>query len=68
MQSDLRVAIFKALGAAGIEIPFNQVDVNLRDLDAIKRYLAEHQQERATDPAQSKPATGNGKRVRSEER
>ncbi|HJZ44887.1 MAG TPA: DUF3772 domain-containing protein [Hyphomicrobiaceae bacterium] len=68
MQSDLRVAIFKALGAAGIEIPFNQVDVNLRDLDAIKRYLAEHQQERAADPAQSKPATGNGKRVRSEER
>jgi hypothetical protein len=57
MQSDLRVAIFKALGAAGIEIPFNQVDVNLRDLDAIKRYLAEHQQERAADPAQSTPAT-----------
>ena len=40
VQSDLRVAIFKALGAAGIEIPFNQVDVNLRDLEAIKAYLA----------------------------
>jgi small-conductance mechanosensitive channel len=37
--SDLRVAIFKALGEAGIEIPFNQVDVNLRDLEAIKGYL-----------------------------
>ena len=41
VQSDLRVAIFKALRAAGIEIPFNQVDVNLRDLEAIKRYLSE---------------------------
>ena len=40
VQSDLRIAIFKALGAAGIEIPFNQVDVNLRDLEAIKSYLA----------------------------
>ena len=40
VQSDLRVAIFKALGAAGIEIPFNQLDVNLRDLETIKAYLA----------------------------
>jgi small-conductance mechanosensitive channel len=39
VQSDLRVAIFKALGEAGIEIPFNQVDVNLRDLEALKAYL-----------------------------
>ncbi len=57
VQSDLRVAIFKALGAAGIEIPFNQLDVGLRDLEAIKRYLAEHPQERAADPAQAKPAS-----------
>ena len=40
VQSDLRVAIFKALGTAGIEIPFNQIDVNLRDLETIKAYLA----------------------------
>jgi potassium efflux system protein len=40
VQSDLRVAIFKALNAAGIEIPFNQIDVNLRDLETIKAYLA----------------------------
>jgi small-conductance mechanosensitive channel len=39
VQSDLRVAIFKALGEAGIEIPFNQVDINLRDLEAIKSYV-----------------------------
>ena len=41
VQSDLRIAIFKALGAAGIDIPFNQVDVNLRDLEAIKVVLAD---------------------------
>jgi len=41
VQSQLRVAVFKALGAAGIEIPFNQMDVNLRDIEAIKAYLAE---------------------------
>jgi small-conductance mechanosensitive channel len=46
VQSDLRVAIFKALGAAGIEIPFNQLDVNLRDLEAIKGYLSEALQKR----------------------
>jgi len=40
VQSDLRIAIFKALGAAGIDIPFNQLDVNLRDLEAIKVVLS----------------------------
>ena len=47
VQSDLRIAVLKALRAADIEIPFNQVDVNLRDLDAVKRYLAQYLQERA---------------------
>ena len=64
VQSDLRVAIFKALGEAGIEIPFNQLDVGLRDIEDIKRYLAEHLQERSADPAEAKPAAGNGKRIR----
>jgi small-conductance mechanosensitive channel len=41
VQSDLRIAVFKALGAAGIDIPFNQVDVNLRDLEAIKVVLSD---------------------------
>jgi small-conductance mechanosensitive channel len=41
VQSDLRVAVVKALRAAGIEIPFNQLDVNLRDLEALRRYLDE---------------------------
>jgi small-conductance mechanosensitive channel len=41
VQSDLRVAIFKALREAGIEIPFNQLDVNMRDLEAVKAYLSD---------------------------
>ncbi len=67
VQSDLRIAMLKALREAGIEIPFNQVDVNLRDLDAVKRYLGQYLQERgakAPDTAQPNAATaGNGKRV-----
>jgi small-conductance mechanosensitive channel len=70
VQSDLRIAMLKALREAGIEIPFNQVDVNLRDLDAVKRYLAQYLQERAgkaPDSAQPNAATaGNGKRVAGE--
>ena len=53
VQSDLRIAMLKALREAGIEIPFNQVDVNLRDLDAVKRYLAQYLQERAGKPPDS---------------
>jgi potassium-dependent mechanosensitive channel len=41
VQSDLRVSILKALRAAGIEIPFNQLDVTLRDLETMRRYLDE---------------------------
>jgi small-conductance mechanosensitive channel len=70
VQSDLRTAMLKALRQAGIEIPFNQVDVNLRDLDGVKRYLAQYLQERAAKPsAAPQPnaaATGNGKRVAGE--
>jgi small-conductance mechanosensitive channel len=46
VQSALRTAVFKALRAAQIEIPFNQVDVNLRDLDGLKRYLAQLEEAR----------------------
>jgi potassium-dependent mechanosensitive channel len=41
VQSDLRVAILKELRAAGIEIPYSQLDVNMRDLEAIKSYLSD---------------------------
>ena len=67
VQSDLRIAILKALRAAGIEIPFNQLDVNLRDLDGVKRYLAQYLQERAgkaadggRSPARGERATASG--------
>jgi potassium-dependent mechanosensitive channel len=41
VQSDLRLAILKALRAAGVEIPFSQVDVTLRDLETMRGYLDE---------------------------
>ena len=41
MQSDLRLAILKAPRAAGVEIPFSQVDVTLRDLETMRGYLDE---------------------------
>jgi potassium-dependent mechanosensitive channel len=67
VQSDLRTAILKALRAAEIEIPFNQLDVNLRQLDGVKRYHASHVQERADNGAQPvEPETvgaNNGKRL-----
>ena len=68
MQSDLRIAILKALRAANIEIPFNQLDVNLRDLDGVRRYLTQYIQERAGKGADEPDAAGasNGKRVAGE--
>jgi potassium-dependent mechanosensitive channel len=65
VQSELRIAMLTALREANIEIPFNQLDVNLRDLEAVKRYLAQHLQERpgAADAGEpSGVAAGNGKR------
>jgi potassium-dependent mechanosensitive channel len=46
VQSELRIAILKTMRQAGIEIPFNQIDVNLRDLDQVKRYLDQYIQQR----------------------
>ena len=70
VQSDLRIAILKALREANIEIPFNQLDVNLRDLDGLKRYLTQYMQERRRQSgrgAEPKPRrASNGKRVAGE--
>ena len=61
-QSELRVAILKALRAADIEIPFNQLDVTLRDLDAVKRYLNRTIEQRPDGGAAQPPeSAGNGK-------
>jgi small-conductance mechanosensitive channel len=50
VQSDLRVAILKALRAAEIEIPFNRLDVSLRDLDGLKEHLARYLEEKGAKP------------------
>jgi small-conductance mechanosensitive channel len=64
VQSDLRVAILKALLEAKVEIPFGQIDVNLRNSDAVKRLVAEAlEEERA---GQSSPPPGNKKRMAGE--
>lgn len=39
VRSDLRFAILKALRAAGVEIPFPQQDLHLRDIDRIEKAL-----------------------------
>ncbi|MBN9259607.1 MAG: mechanosensitive ion channel family protein, partial [Hyphomicrobium sp.] len=39
VQSDLRIAIMKAFKAAGIEIPYAQHDIHLRDLDGVRTLI-----------------------------
>lgn len=41
VQSELRIAILKALRAANIDIPFDQIDVNMRHPETIRRRLNE---------------------------
>lgn len=70
VQSELRIAILKAMRQAGIEIPFNQIDVNLRDLDQVKRYLDQYIQQRGNKaPVGDEPnaaVTSIGKRAAGE--
>jgi potassium efflux system protein len=40
VRTELRIAIWKAFREAGVEIPFNQHDIHLRDLDWIKSAVA----------------------------
>src|SRR5262249_46522997 len=67
VQSDLRTMILKALRAADIEIPFNQLDVNLHDLAGIKGRLARQSRGRASKVGvEAEPAelgASNGKRA-----
>ena len=41
VRTDLRIAILKAFRAGGIEIPYPQADVHLRDLRWVRRMIAE---------------------------
>ena len=60
-QTFLRTNILREFRAAGIEIPFNQTDVHLRDLDFVKDALNRVQQSR-TGPDPDAPAnTGSGR-------
>ena len=47
VQSDLRIAIMKAFKEAGIEIPYNQYDIHLRDLDGVRTLINRVIEERA---------------------
>lgn len=55
-QTDLRIRILKAFRAEGIEMPYAQHDVHLRDLDLIKQILARVAEERAAQRAAPGPA------------
>jgi small-conductance mechanosensitive channel len=53
-RSDLRFRIFKAFREAGIEIPFPQRDIHLRDLDTVRTLLTRLADERARPVAETK--------------
>jgi small-conductance mechanosensitive channel len=46
-QTDLRTRILKAFRAAGIEMPYAQHDIHLRDLDAVRAILNRVAEERS---------------------
>jgi small-conductance mechanosensitive channel len=46
-QTDLRTRILKAFRMAGIELPYAQYDIHLRDLDAVRVILNRVAEERA---------------------
>ncbi|MGD9784448.1 MAG: DUF3772 domain-containing protein [Hyphomicrobiaceae bacterium] len=55
--TDLRMRIFAALKQAGIEIPFPQTDVHLRDLDFVKAVVTRIAAERAGRQADASAKT-----------
>jgi potassium-dependent mechanosensitive channel len=42
VRTELSMAIFDAFAEAGIEIPFTQTDVNIRNLDRLRELVADH--------------------------
>jgi small-conductance mechanosensitive channel len=61
VQSDLRVAMLKALRAADIEIPFNQIDVNVRALKSWREELRRPAGVRLQEGAAERASVANGK-------
>jgi potassium-dependent mechanosensitive channel len=52
VRTDLSMAIFDAFADAGIEIPFTQTDVNIRNIDRLREPVADYaaqQQEGTVD-------------------
>jgi small-conductance mechanosensitive channel len=58
-RSDLRFAILKALRAAGIEIPYPQQDLHLKDIDRIEKALSSA---RPAEPRRRAAAARSGKK------
>ncbi|MEO8651930.1 MAG: DUF3772 domain-containing protein [Hyphomicrobiaceae bacterium] len=67
VQSDIRVAILTEFRAAGIEIPFNQHDIHLRDLDGVRALINRLAEERAPKPANGAEPAKAGAEVIEEE-
>src|ERR1700749_398136 len=42
VRTDLTIAIFDAFAEAGIEIPFTQTDVNIRNIDRLHELVADY--------------------------
>lgn len=58
-QTQLRSQILREFRAAGIEIPFNQTDVHLRDLDFVKPLLERVQEVQAKEAAEMQASGAN---------
>jgi small-conductance mechanosensitive channel len=58
VQSVLRTAILKALRAEGIEVPYSQHDIHLRDLDGVRGALARLGDRSATSATQDNGLPG----------
>jgi len=54
VRTDLSIAIFDAFAEAGIEIPFTQTDVNIRNIDRLHELLADY----AAQQQEGSPETG----------
>ncbi len=63
-RTELRIAILETFKAAGIEIPFRQTDINVRDMDwlrdAVKQYMSHATATRLTGNGHGTPVSSTG--------